>query len=183
MRKQILFTVLFVGLGALLFTLSLRSVIGGQVLAYEAESGEKTAVVSPHPIHIDALPSTSAPLPTSTPKPTPLPCNIEFEGYATAGNRYVWVSGDIGVTVELYDLTTSTLLGADVLLDRPAHTCPGFADFTDSAGVGLLDPLVDGHILAAISDDGTHDTTVVLALPPTSTPSPSNVEYLPIIMR
>ena len=121
-------------------------------------------------------PPTETPPPTETLEPTDIPCAVEFEGHAVAGNKYVHVTGDIGVDVTVVDLTAggTSLAVMETLVGRPNHGCPGFADFTDSHGIGLLDPLIEGHIIVVTGSDGTEDSIFVLAVPPTNTPTPTS---------
>ena len=112
--------------------------------------------------------------PTLTPSPTPVPCNVAFEGFAVANTNFVFVTGDIGTTVTIIDLTTDRTLGTNVLQDRGGYACPGFADFNSPH---LSELLVEGHVLLAESSDGTTDTTIVLAQPPTTTATPTNTSY------
>ncbi len=104
--------------------------------------------------------------PTATATNTPIPrCDVLFEGNAIAGDNFVFVTGDIGTTVTIIDLTTGRSLGSAILLNPPGHACPGFAT------VNLSESLQEGHVLVAESSDSSVDTTIVLALPPTNTPT------------
>ncbi len=129
-----------------------------------------TAGVTPSPTPSPTPSHTPTPGPTSTPTftPTPIPCNVQFEGHAIANTNYVYVTGDIGTTVTIIDLTTGHTLGSNVLVDRGGHACPGFADFSSPA---LTELLIAGHVLLAESSDTTVDTTIVLPEPPSPTPS------------
>lgn len=129
-----------------------------------------TPGVTPSPTPSPTPSNTPTPGPTDTPTATatntPLPrCDVQFEGSAIAGNDFVFVTGDIGTTVTIIDLTTGHTLGSATLLDRSGHACPGFAT------VSLNELLLEGHVLAAQSSDSSVDTTIVLALPPTNTPT------------
>ena len=120
-------------------------------------------------------PFTPTPTASNTPVPTQLPCDVEFEGSAVAGNKYLWVTGDVGVDVTITDLTDGTVLAiTETLLPRPNHACPGFADFAGSTGIGLLEPLIEGHVMVVNGSDNTYDTIAVLAVPPTNTPTPTS---------
>ncbi|NKQ37310.1 MAG: hypothetical protein HF973_17055 [Chloroflexi bacterium] len=114
---------------------------------------------TPGPTDTPAAPTATA---TNTPNPR---CDVQFESSAIAGESFVTVTGDIGTTVTIIDLTTGRTLGSAALLDRTGYACPGFAV------VSLSEPLQEGHVLAADSSDGSVDTTIVLALPPTNTPT------------
>ena len=105
--------------------------------------------------------------PTATSTNTPLPrCDVQFDQNAIAGDNFVFVTGDIGTTVTIINLTTGNTLGSAVLQGPTAgHVCDGFAT------VFLNEQLQEGHVLAADSSDGSVDTTIVLALPPTTTPT------------
>ena len=128
-----------------------------------------TAGVTPSPTPSPTPSNTPTPGPTSTSThtPTPTPCNVAFEGYAIAGTNFVAVSGDIGTTVTIIDLTTGRTLGvSSPLLDRSGHVCPGYIDIT-----GLSENLTAGNVLLAESSDGTTDTIIVLDQPPSPTPT------------
>ncbi len=129
-----------------------------------------TAGVTPSPTPSPTPSNTPTPGPTdtSTPTATIAPCNVQFEGAAVANNNYVFVTGDIGTTVTIVNLTTGATLGSNVLQDRAGHACGGFADFSSPSLNALL---VAGNVLLAESSDGTVDTTIVLALPPSPTPT------------
>ncbi|HFE66598.1 MAG TPA: hypothetical protein ENJ93_04980 [Chloroflexi bacterium] len=113
---------------------------------------------------------TATPLPSATPTNTAVPiCNVQFEGPALEGTDFVMVTGDIGTTVTIVNLTTGDTLGSAVLQDIPGHACPGFSDFSPPDNLNA--PLVAGHLLQAQSSDGTTAQIVVQALPPTETPT------------
>lgn len=116
---------------------------------------------------------TPPPLPP-TETPPPPPCNVSFEAAPVAGNRYVYLSSDIGTNVTVQNLTTGAVLGIDIMTAQTGHTCDGFSDFLNG-GIGILSqPLVAGNILLAEGDNGTYDYAFVLAVPPTATPIPTN---------
>ncbi len=129
-----------------------------------------TPGVTPSPTPSPTPSNTPTPGPTDTPTATatntPNPrCDVQFEGSAIAGDDFVFVTGDIGTTVTIIDLTTGRALGSAVLQDRAGHACAGFAS------VSLSELLQEAHVLVAESSDGSRDTTIVLALPPTNTPT------------
>ncbi|HIP71955.1 MAG TPA: hypothetical protein EYH05_11250 [Anaerolineae bacterium] len=120
---------------------------------------------SPSPSPTPSLTPSPGP-PTETPTNTPLPrCDVQFEGFPIAGDNFVNITGDIGTTVTIIDLTTGSTLGSAQLLDRDGHACDGFAT------ISLNELLQEGHVLLAESSDTSTDTAVVLALPPTNTPT------------
>lgn len=121
------------------------------------------------------VPPTEIPSPApATETPLPPPCNVSFEAPPVAGNRYVYISSDIGTNVTVQILTTGEVLGIDIMQAQGGHTCDGFSDFING-GVGILSqPLVAGDVLLAEGDNGTYDYAFVLAVPPTSTPIPTN---------
>ncbi len=126
-----------------------------------------TPGVTPSPIPPTDTPT---PGPSNTPSPTPtntpLPrCDVQFEGYPIAGDNFVNITGDIGTTVTIIDLTTGRTLGSAQLLDRDGHACDGFAT------ISLNETLQEAHLLLAESSDTSTDTAIVLALPPTNTPT------------
>ena len=136
-----------------------------------------TAGVTPSPTPTPTHTPTPTPGPTSTPTPTDTPtptstpdfCGLEFEGSAIAGNDFVFVTGEIGHTVTIIDISTGATLGIGALLDRGGHACPGFLS------VPLNAPLIEGHLLLAESDNpaDAQDTTWVLAAPPSPTSTPT----------
>jgi len=140
-----------------------------------------TAGVTPSP--------TPSPTPTDTPTPgasptptetttgtataTPAVCQTQFEGSALDGQNFVFVTGEIGATVTIVNLSTGEVLGAAVLQAFNGHPCPGFNDFS-GPGAQFANPLTSGEILLARSSDGTFDTTIVRATLPTATPTATN---------
>jgi len=117
--------------------------------------------------------ATNTNTPTNTPTATPVVCPIEFDGYALENATYVYVTGDIGTTVTIIDLTSGAVLGSDLMLSAGGHNCPGFADFGPPATP--LPLLIGGHVLLAQSSDGTFDTTIVVQNTPTPTPTDTPV--------
>lgn len=112
---------------------------------------------------------------TNTPTTAPPPCNTQFDTFLIEGQVQVFVTGEIGTHVTLYDLS----VGPDPVVigttppDTPlyasqGHACPGF-------GIITVNPaLISNHVIwAANNTDGTEDTAIVLPLPPTNTPTPS----------
>lgn len=134
-----------------------------------------TAGVTPTPTATNTPGPTATPTETSTPTATSTPdvCQVEFEGSAVAGNRYVYVTGEPGSVVTIVDATTGETLGS-MTIQGPVdgHACPGFADF--SGNNALTQALIAGHVLIAQSSDGSNDTTIVLPAPPTVTFTPTN---------
>lgn len=137
-----------------------------------------TPGVTPSPTPSPTPSNTPTPGPTSTPTNTPTftptpRCDIQFEGGAVAGNNFVLITGDVGITVTVINLSTGATLGSAVL-GGPfnGHACAGF-------GTVILNPaLTSGNIgqvlLAQQTNDGTNnDTTIVVGAPPTNTPSPT----------
>ncbi|MDX1409958.1 MAG: TadE/TadG family type IV pilus assembly protein, partial [Saprospiraceae bacterium] len=126
---------------------------------------------TPSPTPSDT-PTTATNTPTATPTETPITiCEVEIEGNVVETQNFVWVTGDLDTTVQIVDLTTGgTILGFGNM-DGPfdGHACDGFISISVSAA-----DLIQGHVLAAISSDGSTDTTIVLGAPPTNTPTPSN---------
>ncbi|WP_420642333.1 TadE/TadG family type IV pilus assembly protein [Candidatus Leptofilum sp.] len=131
-----------------------------------------TPGVTPSPEPTD----TPGPTSTNTPSPSPPPpprCDLRFEGTAVAGNNFVFVTGEVGIEVEIINLTTGATLGSDTL-DGPFndHACPGFRAI-------VLNPALDaddvGNVLLAaeIGVSDNNDTTFVLGQPPTPTSSPT----------
>lgn len=135
-----------------------------------------TPGVTPSPTPSPTPSDTPTPGPTSTPTytPTPLRCDLEFEGSAVAGNNYVFVTGDVGITVEVYNLSDNSAFLGSFVLNGPldGHACEGF-------GAVTLDPALTGanvgDVLLAVQSDAAdnNDTTIVVGVPPTPTPSPT----------
>ncbi len=116
---------------------------------------------------------TGTATPTNTATATPAVCATQFEGSALEGFDFVFVTGEIGSTVTIVNLSTGEVLGTAVLQAFNGHACPGFNDFS-GPGARFADPLTGGDILLAQSSDGTFDTTIVRAAPPTPTPTSTN---------
>ncbi|MBK8906064.1 MAG: pilus assembly protein [Anaerolineaceae bacterium] len=137
-----------------------------------------TPGVTPSPTPSPTPSNTPTPGPTSTPTftptftPTPR-CDIQFEGGAVAGNNFVLVTGDVGISVTIINLSTGATLGSGVL-GGPfnGHACDGF-------GAIILNPALTsaniGQVLMAVqtNDSSNNDTTIVVGTPPTATPSPT----------
>jgi hypothetical protein len=141
-----------------------------------------TETPTPSPTHTPSptVGATATPTdtPTNTPTATPVVCPIEFEGFVvedadTLDDDFVFVTGDVGTTVTIIDLTSGAVLGSDIMLSAGGHSCPGFADFGIPAPP--LPDLIGGHVLLAQSSDGSFDTTIVVANTPTPTPTDTPV--------
>lgn len=128
-----------------------------------------TATNTPQP----GTPTNTPAPPTNTPSPTPAYCGAFIERAPAANDTFAWVSGEPGETVRVFDLTTGQLLGEDTFVAVPNHLCPGFADFNgDPAGSTLNPPLTAGHVILAVPSKGQPASAIVLANPPTVTPTP-----------
>jgi hypothetical protein len=119
---------------------------------------------------------------TATFTPTPDICPVQFESPPLKDNDYVFITGHVGSTVTIIDMTAGTTLGSDILVAVSGHACPGFADFSSSP---LSPPLIANHVVRAQSSDGSFDTAVVLHGTPTPTatstftPIPTNTPGTP----
>ncbi|MEM7332858.1 MAG: putative Ig domain-containing protein [Chloroflexota bacterium] len=117
---------------------------------------------------------------TATATSTPAVCPVNFVQPPVADQTSVLVTGEIGATVEIWDITTDpeTLLGTTTLLDRPGYLCGGFADFVPATHPALSIPLVSGHFIEVRQFvNGTlHSTDVGIVLDeaPTATPTETN---------
>ncbi len=134
-------------------------------------TGTPANTPTPTPTPTSSYPySTATPsnTPTYTPTATPDYCELEFEGFAIAGNDFVYVMGEIGHTVTIIDITTGTTLGSGVLLPSDGHACPGFRS------IPVAPPLIEGHLLLAegFYPYDSFDTIFVLAAPPPPTDTP-----------
>jgi hypothetical protein len=114
--------------------------------------------------------ATATETPTSTPSVTPVICPVRFVGDLVAGTAQAHITGEIGTTITLINLSTSvTLATAGPLQDFDGHLCPGFV------AVFWETPLLAaGHTILVESSDGTFDTAIVL--PGTPTPSPTSTQ-------
>lgn len=130
-----------------------------------------TATPTETPTPEGATAPTETPTQTLTPSPTPDYCGAHFEAPPVEGQTHVWVSGEVGATVTIINLTTGQTLGSDVFLEVSNHRCPGIADFNDAAV--LPTPLVAGHVILAVPSLGEPATQIVLAGTPTPTASPT----------
>ena len=128
---------------------------------------------SPTPSPTPTDPPTPGPSNTPTFTATPLRCDLSFEGAAVAGNNFVFVTGDPGITVEIYNLSDNTVfLGSAVLNDVDGHACNGFAVIT--LNPALTSANITDVLLAVQSDAAdNNDTAIVVGVPPTQTPSPT----------
>ncbi len=179
----------FANLPGSAFTVTACIVVDGQEYY-----GYRHAIVPPQDLAYISLltrpcpyPSAPSPTPTSTPTHTPTStfthtptatetgtpfpiCPVQFEGYVIAGQDYVLITGEVGTTVTIVDLTDGgQQIGEGTLPGPfPGHACLGFATISVPSS-----EVITGHVLAAISSDGTVDTAIVLAEPPTPTPTPT----------
>jgi hypothetical protein len=120
-----------------------------------------TATPSPGPT------ATATETPTPIPSATPVICPVRFAAHLVAGTSHAYITGDIGTTVTLFNLSTGeSLATAGPLQDFDGHLCPGFvAIFWDT-------PLLEaGHTILVESSDTSVDTTIVLADTPTPSPT------------
>ncbi|WP_420630389.1 TadE/TadG family type IV pilus assembly protein [Candidatus Leptofilum sp.] len=135
-----------------------------------------TPGVTPSPTPSPTPSDTPTPGPTETPTYTPTPprCDLEFEGSAVAGNDFVFVTGDVGITVEIYNLSNNSEFLGSVVLGGPfdGHACDGFGTVTLSPALAAANI---GDILLAVEQTvaDNNDTTIVVGVPPTATPSPT----------
>ncbi|MFZ1397553.1 MAG: TadE/TadG family type IV pilus assembly protein [Candidatus Promineifilaceae bacterium] len=135
-----------------------------------------TPGVTPSPTPSPTPSNTPTPGPSNTPTATATPprCDLAFDVAPVSGNNFVVVTGDVGITVEIYNLTNnSAFLGSAVLLGPvDGHSCDGLATI-------LINPaLVSGNIgdiLLAVEPtlSSNNDTAIVVGVPPTATPSPT----------
>ena len=107
--------------------------------------------------------------PTFTPSPTPDRCNVRFEGVLIQGNQFVAVTGDVGTTVLITDLTDQTIISLAIQLDGPFdnHACEGFRL------IPVNPVLIGNHVILVESSDGSFDAQTVLQATPTFTPVPT----------
>ena len=132
-----------------------------------------TPGVTPSPTPV---PPTDTPGPTATftntPTATPTPrCDIRFDGPVVVGDNAVFITGDIGIIVNIINLSTGATLGSATLVDAGnTYDCPGFATIPINPV-----PTVIGQLLLAeqLGVGDNNDTTPVLGQPPTVTPSPT----------
>lgn len=129
--------------------------------------------------------STPTPGPSNTPTPTstgtstatPVICPTQWEGELIAGELFGFVTGEIGETVYVVDLTTGETYGSDVLVAADGHACPGFADFVPDNL--FSQPLVFGHVMLVSSSNGTQDTMTVTPVPATAQPTNTSTATIP----
>jgi Flp pilus assembly protein TadG len=123
---------------------------------------------TPTPIFTDTpSPTPTVPTPTNTVDPT---CPVQFEGLVIEAQDYVYITGEVGSIVTITDLTEgSQPIGVGTIAGPfGGHACPGFVTVSVPPS-----ELITGHVLGAISNDGTTDTTIVLGASPTDTPTPT----------
>ena len=142
-----------------------------------------TPGVTPSPTPSPTQTNTPTPGPSLTPTttttatvtPEPSVCAVRFTEEAIAGKTSIGVTGEVGATVTIVDATTGQILGTTVLLERSGHACPGYADFVPPLHPALSDPLVAGQIIEVNDNfNSGPDVRIVLANPPTATPTSTN---------
>ncbi|HRQ41091.1 MAG TPA: TadE/TadG family type IV pilus assembly protein [Chloroflexota bacterium] len=132
---------------------------------------DQPPIPTPGPTPTPAPPTDT---PTASPTPTdepPAPCAVKFATFVLDTHTHVWITGAVGSTVEVRDLTEGgQLLASGVLEEGGTFVCPGFAGFPVNP-----DELIFGHVLMVENlTDTTLDTITVLGTPPTDTPSPTS---------
>ncbi len=130
-----------------------------------------TPTSTPTETPLPSITPSNTPTSTNTPTETPTFCSTRFEGDLIAGNNFLYLTGEIGETVEIIDLTTGVILGYETLTAATGHECPGFGDLIPNV---LSEALVEGHIILAQSSNGSSDTAIVVSVPPTPTNTPTN---------
>lgn len=139
-----------------------------------------TPGVTPSPTPSPTPSNTPTPGPSNTPTytATPLRCNIQFDGSVVAGDNAVFITGDVGITVTIINLTTGDTLGS-ATLDGPffegddlRYACPGFATIPINPALTAANV---GNVLLAEQTgvEGNNDNTIVLGVPPTATLPPT----------
>lgn len=133
---------------------------------------------TPTPTHTptSTAPPTAGPSPTPTetatwtPSPTPIRCDVRFEQTLVGNDQFVAITGDVGTTVIVTDLTDEAIISLATQLDGPFsdHACDGFKL------VPVNPPLIDNHVILVESSDGSFDAQTVLPAPPTNTPVPTD---------
>lgn len=135
-----------------------------------------TPGVTPSPTPSPTPSNTPTPGPSNTPTFTATPprCSLSFDVAPVSGNNFVLVTGDVGITVEIYNLTNNSAFLGSAVLAGPVdgHACDGFATIT------INPALVSGNIgdiLLAVEPtlSSNNDTAIVVGVPPTNTPSPT----------
>lgn len=134
-----------------------------------------TAGVTPSPSPSPTATYTPTPGATSTntPTATPVICPVQFvTSHAIAGETpELQVTGDVGTIVTIFNLTDGhrELGVSGPLVPRDGLACAG--SFVIPVDASLLRA---GDVLLAESSDGSVDTIIVLAAPPTPTSSPTS---------
>ena len=138
-----------------------------------------TSTITPTMTSVDYVSPTPTNTATITPSPTPIRCNVQILLINGANYNHndsiVEITGDIGTTVTLYDLTAGSVeLASGVISNAGSDECEGFIELTAS-------PLLQGdHVILAQSSDGSFDTIIVDAAvsvdpnTPTTTPQPTS---------
>lgn len=135
-----------------------------------------TETPSPTPTPTTTATSTPGPSPTPTntptftPSPTPVRCNVRFDQVLIQGDQFIGITGDIGTTVLLTDLTGQRIISLAIQLDGPfsGHACEGYRF------IPINPPLSGNHVILVESSDGSFDARTVLAATPTNTPVPTD---------
>lgn len=138
-----------------------------------------TPGVTPSPTPSPTATDTPTPGPTATftntPTLTPTPrCDLQFDGPVVVGDNAVFITGDVGITVNIINLSTGQTIGSGTLGGPFGnnYACPGFATIILSSALTAAN---NGHLLLAEQEGvgDNNDTATVLGLPPTATPSPT----------
>ncbi len=122
------------------------------------------------PLPTLTLTPTGSPTPTTTTTPLPPPCNTQFVAPLVAGDTIVFVTGEVGTYVTLYDITDGepgVVIGTGgPLIYGQGYACPGFFP------VNVSPPLIVDHVIRVFNNtDGTEDMAIVLPFPSTPTPT------------
>ncbi|MCA9980001.1 MAG: hypothetical protein KDD89_04195, partial [Anaerolineales bacterium] len=96
-------------------------------------------------------------------------CDVRFELALVENNQFVAITGDVGTTVLITDLTDEEIISFPTSLDGPFgdHACEGFKL------VPVNPALIGNHVILVESSDGSFDAQTVLPAPPTNTPVPT----------
>jgi hypothetical protein len=87
-----------------------------------------------------------------------------------AGDNTILITGEVGETVNVVDISTGTSFGNRTLTAATGHSCPGFVAFN----VPWWASLQIGHVILVDSSNGSNDSAIVIGGTATPTIAPTN---------
>lgn len=132
-----------------------------------------TFTPSPTPSPTEGPTTTMTPSTTPSPTATVTVCRVNFAAAVQENQNFAFINGEPGSVVEIYNATTGQTLASNstlAFIPDPDRECDGFV----TVDILVANPYAVGDVLIVRSSDGTVNSTIVLAGPPTSTPTTTN---------